>query len=272
VTVLEYSDIRNPQLPWGYWLHQDGGHPLLVDDEGRRWSSVREAFWVARLGMRSESLAFMDSELERLTAVLAAMDRRRVPIAEAAHDIFAGERRFEQFYRLWLHGVGLTAGHGSFGGGLSDEGGAALIMLAATRPSRVRYVGVGLEAISTMTPRDASDPETSAWLDRVDAAAARLQFRFVRHELWRKPSIALVGDGLGGEVPIRRTIWTQTFSDHGSRDGFLVWLAERLDRWETWGLMAYERGAPQLTQHLLATFAASGGVGRQPGGGRSRLL
>lgn len=256
---LGYADIRNPNLQWGYWLHQDGQHPVLVDEDGRRWGSVREAFWVGRLGMRSGRHTFMEVELERITAVLAAIDRRRVPVAESIHDVFRGERDFRQFYQLWLYGLGLTAGDEPFGTALSAEGGAALIMLAGTRPSRIRHVGVGLEAISTMMPDDASEPELSAWLDRVDAAAARLRFRFVRHELWGKPSVALIGDGLGGELPIRRTIWTQTFSDHASRDRFLVWLAERLDRWEKWGRMAYERGASHLTQHLLATFVAGSG-------------
>jgi hypothetical protein len=53
-------------------------------------------------------------------------------------------------------------------------------------------------------------------------------------------------------MPLRRTLWMQSFSDNLSRDRFHVWLAHRLDRWEGWGKMAYQRGAPVLTQHLLA--------------------
>jgi hypothetical protein len=271
---VRYEDTRNPELPWGYWLHSDGaGHGgALVDEQGRRWDDVRQAFWTGRLGM-SRSLT-IEENLERLMAYLAATSRRVVHVDERAHDLFGGEQDFERFYRTWVHSQGLTGGDPPFGSGISAEGHAALVMLASTRPSQVKGVPVGSEAIATLAPSKASDVETAAWLDRVEALAAKLPFRFERRELWRKPGVALVGDGLGGVVPLRRTLWMQSFTDNLSRDRFHVWLAHRLDRWEDWGGMAYRRGAPVLTQHLLAMLMTGpddpeGGVA--PGRGR-RLL
>lgn len=249
---MRYEDIRNPALPWGYWLHADGAGygAALVDEQGRRWNTVREAFWIGRLGMPSSLM--IEEHLERLMAYLAATGRRVVHVDERAHDLFAGEQDFERFYRTWVYSHGLTGGDPPFGTGVGAEGHAALVMLASTRPSQVRGIPVGSDAIATLAPSKASDEATAAWLDRVEAMSAKLPFRFERRELWRKPAVALVGDGLGEVVPLRRTLWMQSFSDNSSRDRFHVWLAHRLDRWEAWGKMAYGRGAPVLTQHLLA--------------------
>lgn len=249
---MRYEEIRNPALPWGYWLHADGAPqgPSLLDEEGRRWKSVREAFWIGRLGMPNSLM--MEEGLERLMAHLAAISHRVVHVAENAHDLFAGEQDFERFYRTWVYSQGLTGGDPPFGTGISMEGHAALVMLASTRPSQVRGFPVGSEAIQTLAPSKASDAETAAWLDRVEAQTKELPFRFERRELWQKPTIALIGDGLGEMVPLRRTLWMQSFSDNHSCDRFHVWLAHRLDRWESWGKMAYLRGASVLTQHLLA--------------------
>ena len=271
---MTYEDIRNPALPWGYWLHSDAagyGRPL-VDEQGRRWNNVREAFWIGRLGMKNS--LNLEENLERLMSYLAAISRRVVQVEESAHDLFAGEQDFDRFYQTWVYSQGMIGGEPPLGTGISAEGHAALVMLASTRPSQVRGIPVGSEAIAMLAPSKASDNETAAWLDRVEAMSAKLPFRFERRELWRKPAVALVGDGLGEVVPLRRTLWVQSFSDNRSRDQFHVWLAHRLDRWENWGNMAFERGAPMLTQHLLAMVMTAlddpeGGVA--PGRGR-RLL
>jgi hypothetical protein len=260
---MTYEDIRNPALPWGYWLHADGAAhgPPLVDGQGRRWNTVREAFWVDRLGMTASP--FAEEQLERLTAYLAAVSRRVVHVEESAHDLFAGEQDFERFYRIWVDARGLTAGAGPFGSGISTEGHAALVMLVMTRPSQIRSIPVGSEAIAKLAPSKASIPEAAAWLDRVEAFAARLPFRFERRQLWRKPAVALVGDVLGDVMPLRRTLWMQTFLDHQTRDRFHTWLAYRLDRWEAWGSIAHVHGGPMLTQHFLAMMMiSSDGSGR----------
>ncbi|KQN26012.1 hypothetical protein ASE86_07530 [Sphingomonas sp. Leaf33] len=270
---MRYEEIRNPALPWGFWLHTDGvgsGRPL-VDEEGRRWNTVREAFWVGRLGM-PESLT-MEENLERLMAHLAAISRRVVAVAESAHDLFGGEWDFERFYKVWVYSQGLTGGEPPFGTGISAEGHAALVMLASTRPSQVKAIPVGRESVATLAPSSGSDDEVAAWLDRVEAMSATLPYRFERRQVWDKPAVALVGDGLGGVVPLRRTLWMQSFSDNASRDRFHVWLAHRLDRWEAWGGMAYRRGAPVLTQHLFATLmTADDGLDDGATAGRARQL
>jgi hypothetical protein len=249
---VTYEQLRNPALPWGYWLHADGASGLpLVDEQGRRWESVRQAFFRSRLGMRSEQEAFRDDILERLLAVLAAIDRRTVHVSESVHDLFAGEEDYWRFYRFWLRSLDLTGG-GAFGDGLTSEGHAALVMLASTRPSGVRAIPIGLDAIRTMEPVETSEPERSAWLQRVEDFSSALPYRFVRQDIGRHPAVVLIGAGLGDVIPINRTLWSQTFSDLDSRDRFHVWLAIRLDRWDTWGGMAFRHGAPKLTQHLLA--------------------
>lgn len=270
---MRYEDVRNPELPWGYWLHADGvgNSQPLVDEQGRRWDTVREAFWVGRLGM-PKSLT-MEENLERLMAHLAIISRRVVAVEENAHDLFKGETDYERFYRVWVYSQRLTGGTPPFGTGISAEGHAALVMLASTRPSQVRGISVGADAVATLAPSKASAVEIAAWLDRVEAMSARLPYRFERRELWGKPTVAMVGDGLGEVVPLRRTLWMQSFSDNPSRDQFHVWLAERLDRWEAWGEMAYHRGAPVFTQHLLAmVMMGSDNSDESNARGRSRRL
>jgi hypothetical protein len=249
---MTYDQLRNPALPWGYWLHADGAHgPPLVDEQGRRWESVRQAFYQSRLGMSPTQDAFRESTLERILAVLAVIDRRTVHVSEGIHDLFAGEPDFYHFYRLWLRSLDLT-GVDALGQSITAEGHAAVVMLASTRPSEVRAIPIGLDAIRTQAPVETSEPERSAWLQRVEDFSSALPYRFVRQDIGRRPAVALVGSGLGGVIPINRTLWSQTFSDLDSRDRFHVWLAVRLDRWEAWGNMVFIRGAPKLTQHLFA--------------------
>lgn len=61
---------------------------------------------------------------------------------------------------------------------------------------------------------------------------------------------------------LSRTVWTQAFSDPDSRDDFYLWLVERVDRWDAWCDMAYNRGGSTLTQRLLAMVVAEGGGDR----------
>ena len=68
-----------------------------MDEHGRRWETVREAFWIGRLGM-PPSLT-MEEHLERLITYLAVTDHRVVHVRKSIHDLFAGEQDFERFYR-----------------------------------------------------------------------------------------------------------------------------------------------------------------------------
>ena len=39
------------------------------------------------------------------------------------------------------------------------------------------------------------------------------------------------------------------------RDDFFAWMAERVDRWPDWGGIAWRKGGPALTDHLLGLLA-----------------
>ncbi|MEO9904547.1 MAG: hypothetical protein ABJF28_27435, partial [Nisaea sp.] len=88
-----YGDDRHPDLPWGYWLVSSGsvpGEPPLVDEDGREWGSVREAFWMDRLGLPSIYTGWMNGIMEFMASYLAIADGRFVAPEERVRDIFLG--------------------------------------------------------------------------------------------------------------------------------------------------------------------------------------
>tara|TARA_R110001606_G_scaffold191381_2_gene339311 strand:- start:1028 stop:1279 length:252 start_codon:yes stop_codon:yes gene_type:complete len=64
-------------------------------------------------------------------------------------------------------------------------------------------------------------------------------------------AIRLVGDGLGPNIPLRRTRWSITFPDQYARDRFYCWLCHRIDRWGDWGTRAWQHGPRALSEYLL---------------------
>lgn len=86
---LPYERRRNPNLPWGYWCRvNDQEWPPLFDEDGREWRSLREYFWIERLGMASASEHDREHALEVLLSVLVAIDRRVIGIEEKVIDLF----------------------------------------------------------------------------------------------------------------------------------------------------------------------------------------
>ena len=78
---IPYEQRRNPNLPFGYWCIADpDGYPHLIDELGRRWSSLREYIWCGRLCMARGSDWQFTAMTEFLLAVLAAIDRRIVHV------------------------------------------------------------------------------------------------------------------------------------------------------------------------------------------------
>lgn len=254
---IPYHERRNANLPWGYWLLAvgDASSPPLIDDMGRPWRSVREAFWVSRLSMAPlMQTAVMHNELEFLLAVMVAIDRRIIPTEEAALDLLGGWDR-SRFYTAWLHGQRLVTpcpGHDTHTE-LSPEGRAVVLMLASTRSPKDAPMAIGLP---TLRPyhglgQGMNADAREAILSAQERAAALLQYRFQRETIGSLHAIVLVGSGLGPNIPLQRRLWSMTFPDLYARDRFYLWLHDRLDRWQAWGERAYERGARSLSEHLL---------------------
>ncbi|MBH9538184.1 hypothetical protein [Novosphingopyxis sp. YJ-S2-01] len=105
---IPYSDRFNPNLSWGYWLVAQGeldGLPPLTDHTGQRWPSVREYFWVSRLGMaRIPRDDTRNEELEFMLATLVSLDRRVIHTEERALDLF-GSWDLSRHYLTWLAGL-----------------------------------------------------------------------------------------------------------------------------------------------------------------------
>ena len=255
---IPYERLRNPNLPWGYWLTSVGETqhgPPLCDEQGRQWHSVREALWVSRFHMapfaRDE---LMHQELEFLLAILVAIDRRVIGTEERALDHF-DSWDCSRFYGAWIHGQNLIEPDPgcSLDGQLTPEGRAILVMLASTRRAEEQPLPIGLPTLRRWHGLNAGADEERrrTVIAAQEAAAEHLRFRFTCEQVGCKPALVLLGDGLGPNMPIRRKLWSMTFLDTYARDRMYLWLHERLDRWPEWGERAYRSGARSLSEHLL---------------------
>ncbi|MFN3727609.1 MAG: hypothetical protein ACK4SZ_15050 [Allosphingosinicella sp.] len=86
---------------------------------------------------------------------------------------------------------------------------------------------------------------------------ALLRYVFARERVNDCHVLTLTGTRSEARLPLRRVMWSQSFPDQKVRDDFFGWIAERVDRWEDWGELAYRRGTEVLTQHLLELLAAT---------------
>lgn len=242
-------------LPWGWWLRAVNGS--LQDPDGNTWSSVREAFWRGRLGFPETHVAHEQHEL--LLRVLMSIERPFGDGVERNHDLFKGDMAAWRFYMCWLHSVGLTTptqGRWEFSGSLSAEGRSVLAMLQATRePGHAVLSFTAVLGAVRRAGRTEADDSRERALRSFERGVARVHFLFAREDLAGRPVVTLTGFG-DGRMPLRRVIWSQSFADTDVRDNFFAWLAQRVDRWEDWGAMAYGKGADALTTHLLGLFAA----------------
>lgn len=250
--------MRNPNLPWGYWLTETDGASVQKryrDEEGHLWNSVREYLWVARLGMgRLINAEVMHNALEFLLAYLVTVDRRIVQTEEEVEDLFAGDWDATRFFRSWANGIGListpvdTASRDE----PTPEARAILVMLASTRRPDAAPLAIG---VPTLRSKHGLVIEDDARLQKVikelEAYAAKLDYRFERFELNGIAALRLVGDALGPSMPMRRTLWSMIFDDRYARDRFYLWLRHRIDRWSTWGELTDRGGAKALSEHLL---------------------
>lgn len=250
-----YGDQRHPDLPWGYWLTSTGdipGEPPLVDEDGTEWDSVREAFWVGRLGLAAIYATALNAILEFMLSYLAIMDGRFVDPEERARDIFAGDGHMSSFFGTFMKAVGLMEDQT---GRPTPEGRAVLLMLIATRARDDADERIGLDWIAATRGlahgpqrRDAADV-----VARREQVASRMAHRFATDVIDGEPVIKLIGLRITRAVPVRSTLWTMSWPerDRYARDRFYLWLLERIDRWDAWSEMVTEQGSRALTEHLM---------------------
>ena len=238
-------------LPWGWWLRANGS--MLEDEDGRRWGTVREAFWVGHLGFPNTHVVAEQHEL--LLRVLGTLDRSHQHGRETIHDIFTGDMVFWRFYMCWLRSVGLVdtiPGRSGIEGPLSTIGRSVLLMLQATRDPDWAPLPFAAVAAAVGSAEGAhADDAREAALVAFEREAAQLPYVFARETLHTSLIVTLTGFGAGARMPVRRVMWSQSFPDQRARDDFFAWLAERVERWEDWGKMAYSRGSASLSQHLF---------------------
>ena len=256
---IPYEELRNERLPWGHWLVTDDEQVFhrYLDEDGKAWSSVREALWIGRLGMPRVHVKDMNLALEFLASVLAVIDRRTIGVEERVHSVFAKDWGMDRFYAMWLIQQRLIAPQSVSGltldCPLTPEGLAILVMLASTRSIKDSPLPLGMSWIRARRGLD-HGTDRKAILDLVErqvAFARRLDYRLVRCELHERPALKMIGIDTRLSVPRSRTVWSMVHADEYARDRFYLWAHERIDQWEQWGRLARDDGAHALTSHLL---------------------
>jgi hypothetical protein len=249
------SKGRDTALPWGWWLRVVGSS--IEDSQGRRWNSVRQAFWEGELGFPPTHV--VPEQLELLLRVLTAIDRHWVTADESKHDLFGGDMLFWRFYQCWLSSVGLLGPDprvDPLSAALSDEGRSVLLMLQATRePAWIPLPFAAVIDAVRGADRTAADDQRERALRAFEQGVTRLPHLFARESVHTRQLVTLTGLDTVARMPMRKVVWSLSFPEARARDDFFAWLAERVDRWEDWGKIAYSKGADALTQHLLGLLA-----------------
>lgn len=247
-------------LPWGHWLRTKpgAGEMILVDENGRKWPSVRKAFFHGKLGFTEVDGNFFETELERMLVYLLGASN---PFGVAGMPSRGGElfqdKTFAIFYQNWLGAHGLlkdnprTLQHSVQ---ITPEGRSVAKMLLATRWPGREGLHPDVEAMLFTGGRVEEVDRTS--FERGDEDVAHMKYAFVRERIGRQPSICLVHRDASLRMPLVRTLWAQTFADERSRDVYHVWMSGRLERWNAWGDIAFRGGGDALTRHLLSLLAS----------------
>ena len=254
---------RAGELPWGWWLRANGDR--LEDEKGRRWRSVRAAFWQGELGFPDVSV--IPEQHELMLRVLSLDEAQWVEKIESQYELFAGDMMFWRFYMCWLSSLGMLATTSASGmtpppfeAGLSPEGRSVLLMLRATRePAWEELPMSEVIAAVVSAERGRKGCEREASLQAFEAAVGFRRHVFARERVGRSAVITLTGlaSGPGAKMPTRRVNWSLSFEDPLVRDVLFAWIAIRIDHWDDWGSLAYRRGADAFTQHLLDLVVAS---------------
>ena len=246
---------KGADLPWGWWLR--GRDHVFEDASGRRWGSVRAAFWQGELGFPDTSFAPEQQEL--LLRALTGVDSNWRGVLDHHYDLFGGNMAHWRFYMNWLAAIGMleaSSPESPLYRPLSDLGRSVKLMLQATRnPEWVELPMRDVIDAVRASSRCSADDDRERAFQALEREVARRRHVFARERLGRAYAITLTGISTEARMPTRRVMWSQTFADQRSRDDFFAWLAERVDRWDDWGALAYGSGAAALTQHLLRLLA-----------------
>jgi hypothetical protein len=247
-------------LPWGWWLRASGAQ--LEDEQGRKWNSVRDAYWRGHLGFLSDPVA--EEQQELLLRALMAIDSRGASSVESKSDLFGSDFLFWRFYQSWLSSIGLlntTEQWQLFRSHLSPEGRSVKLMLQATRQPEWEVMPMRevVEAVIAATRGSDADKREQVLI----AFEREVGFRrhtFARERVGRSYLVTLTGIATEARMPTRRVTWSQSFSDAPARDDLFAWLANRVDCWDAWGSLAYQKGADAFTNHLLTLVIEAGGL------------
>lgn len=253
------GDGIDHDLPWGWWLRAHGGK--LQDEHGRLWSSVRDAFWQGRLGF--PAVHFAPEQHELLLRTLLALRRRWLSGAESRHDLFNGDMMIWRFYMCWLASIGMldmTVGREALEAPLSAEGRAVLLMLQATREPEWEQIPIDQLLDAVVYSRNEEQDERERRLVAFERETQLRRHQFARERVGRSHVITLTSVAVDARMPTRRVTWSQAFVDPNTRDDLYAWLAERVDCWESWGEMAYRKGADAFSSHLLSVVIGSRGI------------
>ena len=247
---------RKPVPPWGSWLRVFDSS--VEDAEGRRWRSVRQAFWEGHLGFPPTHLA--SEQVELLTRVLVAIDHNWINANEHRHDLFGGAMLFWRFYQCWLSSIGLLEAGPRvepLSATLSDEGRSVMAMLQATRePAWVDLPFNAVVDIVRGAGRGVAEEDRERALRAFERSVASRPQVFAREFLNGAHLVTLTILDLRARMPMLKVVWSQGFVEESVRDDFFAWLAMRVGRWEDWAEIAYRTGADALTRHLLGLLAA----------------
>ena len=256
------------ELPWGWWLR--AGPDGFVDEHGRAWKSVRDAFWEGELGF--PPVHFAPAQLELMLRVMTAIGSGWHGVAEQRHDVFDGDMMFWRFHHCWLASIGMvetapdwvamSPWSNVLDAGLSALGRSVLMMLQATRESE--FERLPMAAVVAAVGAD-HGPDTEARGRALAGFEREVGFRrhtFAREGIGAQFLVTLTGITTGARMPTRKVAWSQSFADARSCDDMFAWLAERVHRWNDWGELADRQGADALTRPLLSVIVGAGGLAK----------
>jgi len=240
--------VRDGQpLPWGWWLRADDS--ALRDEDGRSWSTVRDAYWIGALGFPDR--VGSTEEQERFLRALVSIAQQRDYHPSLINELFGGDRSLWNFYEGWLVSIGVYVREPSaYSGSLTVLGKSVMRMLQATR--KPEWVALPLATILNELDRTRKGPTVDeAAILAFEQQASAMPARFGREKAGTNFLVTLTMIDVRQAMPLRRVVWGQSFKDERHRDCFFAWLANKVADWEVWANLAYWRGPSYLTDHLL---------------------